>query len=57
MTWCPRPFVLAVLLNPANASSTEFQLQIVQEAASTVGLQIQILNVTTSARSMRSLPP
>ena len=43
----PKAVRVAVLLNPANASSTESQLQIVQEAASTVGLQIQILNATT----------
>ena len=43
----PTAVRVAVLLNPANASSTESQLQIVQEAASTVGLQIQILNATT----------
>src|SRR5262249_8872302 len=49
----PKAIRVAVLLNPANASSTEFQLRIVQEAAPTVGLQLQIL----SARSMRPLPP
>jgi putative ABC transport system substrate-binding protein len=43
----PTAVRVAVLLNPANASSTESQLQIVQEAAPTVGLQIQILNATT----------
>jgi putative ABC transport system substrate-binding protein len=43
----PKAVRVAVLLNPANASSTEAQLQIVQEAAPTVGLQIQILNATT----------
>src|SRR5206468_484722 len=32
---------------PANASSTENQLRIVQEAAPTLGLQIQTLNATT----------
>ena len=43
----PRAVRVAVLLNPANASSTEAQLRIVQEAAPTIGLQIQILNATT----------
>ena len=43
----PKAVRVAVLLNPANASSTEFQLRIVQEAAPTVGLQLQILNATT----------
>jgi len=43
----PKAFRVAVLLNPANASSTESQLRIVQEAAPTIGLQIQILNATT----------
>ena len=43
----PKAVRVAVLLNPANASSAESQLRIVQEAATTVGLQIQILNATT----------
>src|SRR5499433_299021 len=43
----PKAVRVAVLLNPANASSTEYQLRIVQEAAPTVGLQLQILNATT----------
>jgi len=43
----PRAVRVAVLLNPANASSTEAQLRIVQEAAPTIGLQIQIFNATT----------
>ena len=43
----PKASRVAVLLNPANASSTESQLRIVQEAAPTIGLQIQILNATT----------
>jgi len=43
----PKAFRVAVLLNPANASSTESQLRIVQEAAPTIGLQIQVLNATT----------
>jgi putative tryptophan/tyrosine transport system substrate-binding protein len=43
----PKAVRVAVLLNPANASSTESQTRIVQEAATTIGLQIQILNATT----------
>ena len=43
----PKAVRVAVLLNPANASSTESQIRIVQEAARTIGLQIQILNATT----------
>jgi putative tryptophan/tyrosine transport system substrate-binding protein len=43
----PKAVRVAVLLNPANVSSTESQLRIVQEAAPTIGLQIQILNATT----------
>jgi putative ABC transport system substrate-binding protein len=43
----PKAVRVAVLFNPANASSTESQLRIVQEAAPTVGLQLQILNATT----------
>jgi putative ABC transport system substrate-binding protein len=43
----PRTTRVAVLVNPANASSTESQLRIVQETAPAIGLQIQILNATT----------
>jgi ABC-type uncharacterized transport system substrate-binding protein len=43
----PKAVRVAVLLNPANASSAESQLRTVQEAAPTIGLQIQILNATT----------
>jgi putative ABC transport system substrate-binding protein len=43
----PKAVRVAVLLNPANASSAESTLRIVQEAAPTIGLQIQILNATT----------
>jgi len=38
---------VAVLLNPASASVTKTVQQIMQEAAPTIGLQIQILNATT----------
>jgi putative ABC transport system substrate-binding protein len=43
----PKAVRIAVLINPANASATESTLREVQEAAPTIGLQIQILNATT----------
>jgi putative ABC transport system substrate-binding protein len=43
----PKAVRVAVLVNPANASSTETTLREVQEAARSMGLQIQILNATT----------
>ena len=43
----PKAVRIAVLVNPANASTTETTLREVQEAAPTIGLQIQILNATT----------
>jgi putative ABC transport system substrate-binding protein len=43
----PKAVRVAVLLNPANASSAESQIRIVHEAAATIGLQIQILKATT----------
>jgi putative ABC transport system substrate-binding protein len=43
----PKAVRVAVLLNPANASSTEAMLREVQEAAPAIGLQIQILSATT----------
>jgi ABC-type uncharacterized transport system substrate-binding protein len=43
----PNAVRVVVLANPANASATETLLRIVQEAAPTIGLQIQILNATT----------
>jgi ABC-type uncharacterized transport system substrate-binding protein len=43
----PKAVRIAVLVNPANASTTEATLREVQEAAPTLGLQIQILNATT----------
>ena len=39
---------VAVLLNPSNATSAEVTLRSVQEAASVNGLQIQIINASTS---------
>jgi putative ABC transport system substrate-binding protein len=44
----PKAVRFAVLLNPANSSSAETTLRDVQEAASTMGLQIHVLNATTN---------
>ena len=43
----PNAVRVAVLLNPANVPATESTLREVQEAAPTLGLQIQILNAST----------
>ena len=43
----PKAVRVAVLVNPANASSTESVLREVQQAAPTIGLQIQILKAST----------
>jgi putative ABC transport system substrate-binding protein len=43
----PKAVRVAVLVNPANVRATETTLRDVQEAARTIGLQIQVLNVTT----------
>jgi putative tryptophan/tyrosine transport system substrate-binding protein len=43
----PKAVRIALLVNPANASSAESTLREVQEAASSIGLQIQILNAST----------
>ena len=43
----PKAVRVAVLVNPANASTAETTLREVQEAAPTIGLQIQILNAST----------
>jgi putative ABC transport system substrate-binding protein len=43
----PKAVRIAVLVNPANASIAESTLRDVQQAAPTIGLQIQILNATT----------
>jgi putative ABC transport system substrate-binding protein len=39
---------VAVLVNPTNATATESTLRDVEAAASTVGLQVQVLNASTS---------
>jgi putative ABC transport system substrate-binding protein len=43
----PKAARVAVLVNPANALAAESILRDLQEAAPTIGLQIQILNATT----------
>ena len=43
----PKAVRVAVLVNPANAATAESTLREVQEAAPTIGLQIQILNAST----------
>jgi putative ABC transport system substrate-binding protein len=43
----PKAVRIAVLVNPADAPSAETTLREVKEAASTLGLQVQILNATT----------
>jgi putative tryptophan/tyrosine transport system substrate-binding protein len=43
----PKAIHIAVLVNPDNAATAEPVLRAVQEAAPTLGLQIQILNATT----------
>ena len=43
----PKAVRIAVLVNPANSVPTEATLRDVQEAAPTIGLQIQILNAST----------
>ena len=44
----PKAVRVAVLVNPANAASAETTLRDVQEAARTIGLQIHVLNASTS---------
>jgi putative ABC transport system substrate-binding protein len=43
----PKAVRIAVLVNPANASTAEPTLREIREAAPTIGLQIQIFNATT----------
>jgi len=44
----PKALRIALLLNPANASSTETTLREVQKAAAQISLNIQVLNAKTS---------
>jgi putative ABC transport system substrate-binding protein len=50
----PKAVHVAVLVDPANATSAETTLR-VQEAARAMGLQIHILNATTRATGFRRL--
>jgi putative tryptophan/tyrosine transport system substrate-binding protein len=45
----PKAVRVAVLVNPANATAAETTLRGVQEAARVIGLQIQVLNASTSS--------
>jgi putative ABC transport system substrate-binding protein len=45
----PKAVSVAVLVNPSNATNTENILQDVREAARVIGLQIQVLNASTSS--------
>jgi putative ABC transport system substrate-binding protein len=45
----PKAVRYTVLINPANASSAATTLRSVQQAAPALGLQVQIINATTSA--------
>jgi len=44
----PKAFRIAVLVNPANAPITEATLRYIPEAARALGLQIEVLNASTS---------
>src|SRR5262249_4718271 len=43
----PKAVRVAVLVDPGNVSNTETTVHLVQEAARTLGLQIEIVNATT----------
>jgi putative ABC transport system substrate-binding protein len=43
----PKAVRIAVLVNPANATSAEFTLRYIPEAARAIGLQTQVLNAST----------
>src|SRR5262245_8790562 len=45
----PNAVRVALLVNPANASGTETALRIVQVSATSIGLQIKILDASTSS--------
>src|SRR5215467_4955023 len=48
MIWCPRPLVLPLLVNPANRPVAELTLRDIPEAARALGVQIQVVNASTS---------
>ncbi len=51
----PKAVRIAELNNPANVTATETTLRDVQEAARSIGLHIDVLNASTSRRSMPHL--
>jgi putative ABC transport system substrate-binding protein len=51
----PKAARIAVLLNPANAPTTEATLREAREAGRALGLQIHVVNASTTGRSMRPL--
>ena len=53
----PKAGRIAVLVNPTNTATTEPTIRDVHEAATTIRLQIQILNAATIGESMLPLPP
>ena len=48
MSWCPRATRVAVLVNPAKATNAETHVERVEAAARAMGLQIQVVNASTS---------
>jgi hypothetical protein len=56
MTWCPNARV-AVLVDPANASNAKVTLRGVPEAAPSLGLQIQVVNVVAIDTSVVDTAP
>ena len=48
VSWCPAAARVAVLVNPANASTTRDHVERREAAARAMGLQIQVLNASTS---------
>jgi putative ABC transport system substrate-binding protein len=53
----PKAVRIAVLINPANAPTAETTIRETSKAAHDLGLQIQILNASTSRESRRPSPP
>src|SRR5262249_56000747 len=53
----PRAVRVAVLVNPANAPSAEATLRDLPEAARSIGLQIWVLNASTTHDTHATFPP
>jgi ABC-type uncharacterized transport system substrate-binding protein len=53
----PKAVRVGVLVNPADATNTEATLRDMQQAARAIGLQIQILNASTSSGSCMACAP